>query len=395
MNPAIELLDSEHACRELGVLRATLYSYVSRGRIRCVKRAGLKTRMYLAEDVRKVAAQSAARRGHAPVAAGALSWGEPVLDTALTSVGPRGIFYRGENVLDLVARDTRFESVADRLWGSEPDERWPDRVPLLPVSSRLRLLPCLIEAVTVLGREPRVGEAPPQTRARGRQLVRTLAGSAVGSATRGNIAEHFAPHLAPRAGSARHERVRAALDAALVLCLDHELNASTFAARVAASTGADLVHCVGAALFVFTGPRHGGASERVEAFLDGLPARPKDQRAAIEKRLSRGEALPGFGHPLYPKGDPRAAPLLALARSFDGEGRADEVARLVAESSGELPNLDFGLVALARALGAPPETATLLFAIGRSAGWVAHVLEQRTSGALLRPRARYVGVPPA
>lgn len=263
---------------------------------------------------------------------------------------------------------------------------------MVPGSARLRLLPRLIEAVAVLGREPRVGEVPAQTRDRARQLIRTLAGSAVGSPVRGRVAQHFARHLAPHAG--RQERARVAIDAALVLCLDHELNASTFAARIAASTGADLVHCVGAALAVFTGPRHGGASERVEAFLDSLPARARDHRAAIDKRVSRGEALPGFGHPLYPKGDPRAAPLLALARSFDGHGCAEEIARLVAESSGALPNLDFGLVALARALEAPPETATLLFAIGRSAGWVAHVLEQRTSGALLRPRARYVGVAP-
>lgn len=116
----------------------------------------------------------------------------------------------------------------------------------------------------------------------------------------------------------------------------------------------------------------------------------------LAQRARRGDPLPGFGHPLYPLGNPRAVALLTLAAQshLQATARKVDVARSLAQVMAEqgLPaTVDFGLVALTQALGMPPGSAALLFAIGRSAGWLAHVIEQRASPSVLRPRARYVG----
>jgi citrate synthase len=187
---------------------------------------------------------------------------------------------------------------------------------------------------------------------------------------------------------------RRALECALVSSADHELNASAFAARVAASTGSDLHACLGAALAVMTGPRHGASALRVEALLDEMGA-PAKAGAVVRARLQRGDTIPGFGQPMYRRGDPRAPPMLALARELaPRHPRVKGIAALVdvmADAGRDRPNVDLGLAAIAAALGLPRGSASGLFALGRSAGWIAHALEQRTSPFVLRPRARYVG----
>ncbi|MCA9662662.1 MAG: citrate synthase, partial [Myxococcales bacterium] len=158
-----------------------------------------------------------------------------------------------------------------------------------------------------------------------------------------------------------------------------------------------LYACVSAALAALSGPRHGGACRRVEGLLDEAAALG-DPAAAVRQRFARGDEVPGFGHRLYPGGDPRAAALLDVARSIPGGGAAVESLealesiRAAMEASGHpAPTLDFGLVAVAEALALPRGSATALFAIGRAAGWVAHILEQRRQNFLLRPTARYIG----
>ena len=184
------------------------------------------------------------------------------------------------------------------------------------------------------------------------------------------------------------------LDASLVLCADHELNASSFAARVAASTGADLEACVLAALATFSGPRHGAESMRVQALVAEAD-RPARARSTLLARVRRGETLPGFGHRLYPAGDPRGTALLALASAQPRHTPQLSTLRALVSEAARLglgaPTLDVGLLAVAHALRLPPWTGQVLFCVGRSAGWIAHVAEQRSSGELLRPRARYVG----
>jgi citrate synthase len=392
------LLSSAQACALLAVKPATLYSYVSRGLVRCLRPGRGRSRLYVADDVARLATRSAARRGHAPVAAGALRWGEPVLESAITSINDGVLAYRGHRVEALVAAGARFEDVADLLWQRPAGEPWPaprGRLPRLPDAPPVWRLVSALPRLA-LADDDRWGRAGAAEIDAARRLIRALASALGDRPSTGTVAERAAAALGlPRAA------VRV-VDTALVVIADHELNASTFAARIAASAGADLHASLGAALYTVTGPRHGGACDRIDAFLAALPAGAAAVRAAIAARLRRGEGLPGLGHRLYPAGDPRTPLVLAAARAVRPRGRAarrlaavDALVDAVARLGGELPAVDLGLCAAAAALDAPPGTATALFALGRTAGWVAHVLEQRASTALLRPRARYVGPPVA
>jgi citrate synthase len=237
---------------------------------------------------------------------------------------------------------------------------------------------------------------------RARRLVRGAAavvalGIGEDAAVRSLDAETVAEATAVAIG-APVRRARRALDAVLVLTADHELNASTFAARVVASTGADLYACITAGLAALSGPLHGAMSDRVEALIEEAKT-PERAAAAVQARTSRGETIPGFGHPLYPGGDPRVPPLLEAARELAGDSdrlaTAHAVAAAMHRARREPPNLDFGLVAVVRALGLRRGSASALFAIGRLAGWIAHAIEQREAGFLLRPRAQYVGPDPS
>jgi len=195
-------------------------------------------------------------------------------------------------------------------------------------------------------------------------------------------------------GGKTDARAVATMNRALVLSADHELNASTFAVRVAASAEASLPAAILAGLAAMSGTLHGGATARVEAFVDEV-GKPERAAAAVAARRDRGEAVPGFGHTLYPKGDPRGAMLLADCQAFPTRTR--EVRTLLSATNAmalvarESPTIDVGLVAIASALGLPRGAALAIFACGRLAGWVAHALEQRQDGFLLRPRARYIG----
>ena len=199
-----------------------------------------------------------------------------------------------------------------------------------------------------------------------------------------------------RAVDERIYLVGGAFDVALVLHADHELNASSFAARVAVSAGASLPAAVLAAAATLSGFRHGGTCDRIEALV-AETGRPERAAAVVAERLAEGRPLWGFGHTLYPDGDPRAPALLDIALELRPTAPRLRVLRAlvgaVRAAGREPPTLDAGLVAVSAALGLPPGTATALFALGRSAGWIAHALEQRDSGALIRPRARYVGPP--
>jgi citrate synthase len=421
-----QLLDARAAASLLGVKPQTLYAYTSRGLLRSVPAGAGRARRYHHSELLRLQQRAAARAGHTAVAAAALSWGEPVLDSALTRISATaGPCYRGLPAVELAGRGVRFEAVAELLWdavqaptgdqlaaalGSLP-LAWP-RVELgLPLLQLRGLLPTDVSPVQRLlcavplwaQRDPgrfvgsRHGEEG--ERARARALLRRLplalcSGSRLAARRkRAERAESIAAATAAALGAGSNEEA-AAINLALVVMADHELNASAFAARIAASVGADLYACVTAGLAVLSGPHHGGACDRVEALLSEIGS-PSRAAAAIHERARRGESLPGLGHPLYPHGDPRAVPLLSLATQIGlRRPRARVLAavvRALAESGLPPPSVDMGLVGIAEALGLPSGSASALFAVGRSAGWIGHILEQRRSGSPLRPRARYVG----
>jgi citrate synthase len=404
-----DLLSAREAARRLGVKLETLYAYVSRRLLRSVPGPRRGRRLYVQEDVERLRARHDARSGHGAVAAGALRWGEPVLETAITQIDAGGPRYRGRAAVALAEEAVGFECVAELLWTGAlpPTAAWPAKAAERALGRALALLPPaagplarLALVVPAMGvHDPtRFGATAEAERARGRSLIRSM-----GAVTAAADAEGVGRAVAARrvagvlaAGFGRQSRgAERALDLALVLSADHELNPSTFAVRVAASTGADLYACVCAGLAALSGPRHGGSCDRVEALVIET-GRAERAVEVVRERSRRGEGVPGFGHPLYPQGDPRARILLDEARRLAPRPPVPlrtllALVEAMRDAQREQPTLDAGLVAVASALGLPPGSAAGLFAVGRAAGWIAHALEQRAAGFLLRPRARYVG----
>lgn len=379
---ARDWLGAADACALLGVKRETLYAYASRG---LVRRTGAgNERRYARDDLLRLKARSEARAGDGPVAAGALRWGEAVLDTSISEITAGGPAYRGVSFRDFVVRGASFEHVAEHLWTA--DERgtsWPVlSEAAIDVLGRLpRGIPCLSAMLATSAWPGIVAAGEPLAEAR--SLVRALAAS-IGVAYGGSsvdvrdepIAVTFLRATQCEVTPERHR----AIDRALVTSADHELNPSTFAARIAASAGADLSACVAAALATMTGALHGGESERLERLIAAIEQEP----SLLGKTLDADARIPGFGHPLYPSGDPRAVVLMEGARP-EGPLRA------LVERAAEPPSFDAGMVAFRQAWGLPRGAASALFALGRTAGWIAHAMEQRAAGVILRPRARYVG----
>ncbi len=211
----------------------------------------------------------------------------------------------------------------------------------------------------------------------------------------GTIAERLVPRLC--AGPLAPE-LTAALRTALVLLADHELAASTLAARVAASVRADPYAVVATGLGALGGSLHGGASLGAEVML-GSARRPADAARVVGDLLRRGERIPGFGHFVYQTGDPRAVLLLRILRqAAPGSERLAVAEAVVAEMRRRAlpaPNIEFALAALAGVAGMIPGAGEAVFAVARAAGWLAHALEEYARNMPIRPRGVYTGPPAA
>jgi len=385
------------AARLLGVTRATLYAYVSRGFIRSQAAAGAtRERMYARDDVTRLRRRTEERRAPDKAAAHALQWGMPVLESSIALIDGRSLYYRGVDAA-VLARSRSLEDVAALIWAAPLDAHQPPEVrriaaPLrssAPFVARAQSMLAAAAADDPLAMDLR----PAHVAAAGVRIVRLLAMAATGTAPHRATIDHVLARKW-RVGAKGAEVLRTAL----VLCADHELNVSSFTARCVASAGSHPYAVVIAGLSALEGPKHGGAGARVEAMLESM-RRSRPLRAAVSARLRRGETIDGFGHPLYRDGDPRARLLLDLL----GEGYASsaeyrfivEFVRVASAATREHPNLDFALAAIARVLKLPTGSPLMLFAIGRSVGWIGHALEQYATGQLIRPRAKYVGVAPS
>ncbi len=401
-------LSAKESAAALGVSVPTLYAYVSRGLVRSEAVGGSRrSRRYRRDDVERLKARQEQRRNPgraaARTAAGALQWGEPVLASALTLIENGQLYYRGQSVVRLAATHT-FEQVAALLWEGEAADTSAPLPDLRPWAAALdsradQSAAGAFQVVLPLAAQadlPAYDLRPAAVRQCGARILRTLAAAAVypAAAGAGTVAERLARHWSPQQpGAAR------LLDAALILCADHELNVSAFTARCVASAGATPYDVVTAGLAALRGSRHGGHTARVEALLEAVGT-PGQAGRVLAERLKRGEALPGFGHHLYPPpaGDPRGRALLDLAQTNYRRSKAVVVAQAVAAEAerliGEPPTIDFALVVLARAMGLPRGAPLAVFALGRTAGWIGQALEQYALGQMIRPRARYVGLPP-
>jgi len=396
--PGAAWISAADASRLLGVTRPTLYAYVTRGYLRSQVVAGRpRERTYSRDDVERLRRRTEQRRTPDAAAGTALQWGLPVLESAITLIDGQRIYYRGDDVFRLAERHSVAE-VAALIWTGDITRPLPPAEAVTHAVGSVRPLSFIPRAQCSLAmaasRDPAPFDRRPDALLRmGSRIVWRLTAAAIGRAAHGDadvdaVLAH-AWHTAPRGG--------AIIRAALILCADHELNVSSFTARCVASAGSHLYAVVIAGLAALEGPRHGGASTRVEAMLASL-RRSRAVEGGVAERLRRGEPVDGFGHPLYTHGDPRAAALLELLRSRFGRSPefryTARVAKVITAATGQQPNLDFALAAMARVLRLPSGSPLILFAIGRSIGWIGHAMEQYAAGHLIRPRAKYVGLVP-
>src|SRR5215831_18513797 len=400
------LLSAQEAAERLGVKPATLYAYVSRGLVRRERGADGRS-LFALTDVDRLG-----RRGRRDRASGT----ELRIESALTAIEDHAIFYRGEDVL-VLAQSRTFEEVAEFLWTGEFHERRPwvgdPRAQVaaasvqaaLPVAAlpldRLRVAVPALAALDPL----RYDTSEAAVVVTGRRLIAAMAGALPGRGRSAPLRVHHANAISDSVagrlwaglsdGPVQGGAVEA-LNAALVLVADHELSVSTVAARMAASIAADPYAVVSVGLSALGGAMQAVASLAVEDLLTEVSG-PERAAGAIGERLRRGDRLPGFGHRLYPRGDPRAPALLGLLRgSWHGDKRLEAIEAVIAacgERGLPAPNIDFMLAALVHMAGMQRGASEAIFAVARTAGWLAHAMEEYERRTSIRPRAIYVGVP--
>ncbi|HWF81693.1 MAG TPA: citrate synthase [Streptosporangiaceae bacterium] len=400
-----EWIGTAEAARRLGIKEASLYSYVSRGLLSRRKVAGARSSLFNAAEVESLARRGRPRGGSGPK--------ELVIETALTEIIDDTLWFRGINAMELAAR-ANLEDVAQLMWtgslpapgagaaGTESAWRASDEAvaagsaaqAALPAATlpleRLQVIVPALAATDPL----RLHLDRPAVIAAGRCLIAGMVDCMplVGSApTAGTIAERLVSRLCPVPPRPGMPDV---IRAALVLLADHELAASTLAARVAASVRADPYAVVGTGLGAVGGALHGGASFGAETMLRAA-GKPADAVRAVGELLRRGERIPGFGHFVYEDTDPRAVFLMNLIRQTAPDSQRLAVAEAVlSEARGRAlpaPNIDFALAVLVTVGDMIPGAGEMIFAVARAAGWLAHALEEYARNTPIRPRGIYTG----
>ena len=370
--PSRSWLPRAEVLARLGVKPQTLYAYVSRGRITARPDPdNPRCSLYAAEDVARLLDRSA-RVGKPSAAVGGAYRGEAVMETAISQVASGRLSYRGRDAAAL-AEEATLEQACRVLWGADEDPfaelkpridvNFPGGPRGRAVASQARPAPEDREAASVLN-----------------ELVDSVAGGGP------RLYLHQRLARAWKLNEAGADLVRRAL----VLSADQALDPATLAVRVTAQTGAALSACALSGWAALSGPRAGGQLALVTAFV-AEASRSADARSAARQRLAQGLDLPGFGGPDFPDGDPRARALIEAARL---PGPLLDIVRVGEGLTGQAANFDLALALVARQLDLPREGAFALHAIGRTAGWLGHALEQSAAGSPIRARLRYVGPEP-
>lgn len=402
-----QLLSGTQAADFLGVKSATLYAYASRGLIESISADKGRERRYRLSDLIKL--RQSARGFKSVKDITTPVWTGPVIKSSITEITNTGHYYRGQDAIKLARQDEPFEMVAELIWETTGKQKsWAKLKPLVLSKQakslistdvdQLDLLKFLLAALEMT--EPVHRKLVAEDAVDGaRQLMVTMAVALGISEGRDKyMADGKFPIaqtlLFALSGENSLERARA-INRALVLCADHELNASAFAARVAASCDSSLYSCLLSALGTFTGSFHGSASRRAEDTVNSSMTY-KTARAWMKDYLRQFDRIKGFGSELYEAGDPRGRLLIETARSMSSQNkhlqRLFEIVECVREQLGKEPNIDVGLAAISYALDLPPGSGSAIFAVSRTSGWIAHAIEQRLyGGGMIRPRARYIG----
>lgn len=393
-------LSAAETARRLGIKQATLYAYVSRGQLQAHRPSDARVSLFHPDEVERLRVRPA--RAARP---------ELSIPSAVTLIRPDGPHYRGINAISLAATHS-YEHVAELLWHGPAggSHTWhapeateagtaaqhvlpPDALPIeklqttlaimapadplrydVTAAAALRVAPVLITAMaTCLGAGAQTAHGPPG------QPAHPLAAA-------------LSARLSARPPSAALTRV---VNAAMILLADHELAASTVAVRIAAANRSPVYGCIATGLGVLHGAWHGGTSLRAEDLLAQIRF-PEHADAIIHAHLSRGDPLWGFGRPLYSNGDPRAAALLRLILGSAPASQRTTINRILAftaENSLPPPNIDFALAALAYCWSLSRGAGQAIFAVARTAGWIAHAIEEYERKTSYRIRATYTGPP--
>jgi len=388
-------LSARDAATELAVSPATLYAYVSRGLIRSEPGENPRSRRYRAEDVRGLKSRRAPMADGQGLKAADL----PILDSAISTITEAGSIYRGVYAVSL-SQSATFEQAATLLWDSKASDPFAKaNLPVISPAMR-KILEATLNVVPTdrtiavlalaAAADPRAYNSVAEGRAAiGARILRLVISAMIGAEP---SADPLHRQIA-RAWAPQSRQAEDLIRRTLVLLADHELNASTFTVRCAVSTGISLYDAVIAGLVALKGPRHGGAgplaSKLVDTLLEG------DIAAIVRERVALGERFAGFGHLIYRKGDPRGISLLEELTKAGADKRLTiEVPERIAEATGAFVNIDYALAVMCKTLQLPRGSETAIFAMARTAGWIAHAIEQLESQVLIRPRARYVGPAP-
>lgn len=411
---AVGRLTTREAAERLGVKPETVYAYVSRGQLASRRTPGGRGSTFDAAEIDALARRTGRREPSQSTT------GDLVFRTGITLIEPDRYFYRGVDATEL-ARRYGYEEVAEWIWTGElhPGTRFTAaREPLAAArrtaaamprhsSSTDRLRAAVAAAASA---DPlRFDLSPEGVLNSARSLIPTLvgalpaAGEPVGSAPAvgdpeggsGALAAQLWPKLTARAADGASVAV---LDTALALLADHDLAASTLAARVAASAHAHPYAVVSAGLGVLEGPLHGAASGLAHRMLSEVLDRG-GAAPVVADHLRTGRRVPGLGHRLYAGEDPRAVALFALLDELPQAAPAMAAARdVVATTARHTPlhaNVDLALAVFSVSYDMPAETGETVFAVSRTAGWIAHAMEEYTERPLrMRPSGQYTGPRP-
>lgn len=392
----------------LDIKRQTVYAYVSRGILHRRMALDGRTSLFDRAEVEEL------RLGRRPEHDGEL---RTMLTSRLTRVADDGVWIRGRDLVTLVAGGAGFTEIADLLWDSPADEGWHVPARAEPPVAAAGLAP--LDQLRVLvaqssSHDPmRHDLSPKSVRAAGRRAIVAMCtglrapGRAAASGGPGNgpdpdgeppveLEARLFSGLTDAPATPDQQR---ALDVAFALLADHGLAGSTFAARIAASVRADPYSVIGAGLGVISGPLHGAASGEVHRLYAETDQRG-DAAAVVGDIQRRGGRVPGFGHSIYRTQDPRYGALMAtIVQAWSGDRRLQTIFRvrdLVGERSDAIPNVDLATGALTYLAGMPADAGEAIFAIARTAGWLAHAMEEYEEKPLrFRPKARYIGPEPS
>ena len=403
-----DLLTATEAIEFLDVKRPTLYTYVSRGWLRSVPCTTGRGRRYVREDLERLKSRSNGHLGHTSTTIITASNGAS-LETNLTRIDANGPIYRGHSAIALARAGVRFESVAELLWTGVLPERCPDWSKYPVSDDHLRDLELAVEyakrsvvhvrpdelqsfialrlVLTALSIRRRVRMANARRNgvsdARELLLLSTALPGICGDATRApsSTVRSIAGRLASawKSPAARIEPARRAraMDQALVLVADHGLDKLAITVRTMAAAGADLYACISAGLDAFAGVEYDSTCMQLEHTVSDLVS-PSAVCRYVAVNVDRGRSIPGFGHPWYPGGDPRATVLIeqAAALGTNTPRMRNAFALIEAARDQGAPTIEVGLVALAAALDLPFGSTATLVALGRMAGFIAHVFEK-------------------